>query len=85
MNDKVNVRMCLVCRKYFAKEKLVRIGKKDEKIFLDKTFKGGGRGTYICSVECLGTAEKTGRISKALKAKAEDTIYREIESELKNA
>lgn len=85
MNDKVNVRMCLVCRQYFAKEKLVRVMKKNDEVFVDKTKKGGGRGAYICSEQCLVTATKTGRIQKSLKAGINDTILKEIESELKNA
>lgn len=84
MNDKVNVRMCFVCRKNIAKEQMLRIAVKDNEAFLDKTFKGGGRGTYICSLECFKKAEKTKRLNAVFKGKVSVELLDEIESEFNN-
>ena len=84
MNDKVNVRMCFVCRKYIPKDKMCRIATKDNEAFLDKTLKAGGRGSYICSLECLKKAEKSKRLNAVFKGKAIDNLLDELESELKN-
>ena len=82
MNDKVNVRMCFVCRKNVPKQQMLRIAVKDNEIFYDKTLKGGGRGTYICSLECFKKAEKTKRLNSVFKGKASIELLNEIESVL---
>ena len=53
MNDKVNYRMCVCCRNMKHKHNMARITVKDGKGMIDKNFKAGGRGFYICSVQCL--------------------------------
>ena len=83
-NKKVPVRMCLVCRKHLPKENLIRIVKdKENKIFLDKTFKAEGRGAYICkSEECLTKLQKTRALNRAFKCEVPIEIYNEIKGDL---
>ena len=52
---KIPLRKCIVCQNQFDKKQLVRIVKnKEDAIFIDKTFKAGGRGAYVCnSKECI--------------------------------
>ena len=47
---KIPLRKCIVCQNQFDKKQLVRIVKnKEDAIFIDKTFKAGGRGAYVCN------------------------------------
>ncbi len=85
MNDKVNVRMCFVCRNNILKEKMLRISKNENGVFLDKTFKSGGRGAYICSLECFQKAVKTKRFNSVLKSGISEEFLNQLESELANA
>lgn len=79
MNDKVNKRMCLACRQMFDKNELVRIAKKDNEVFIDLSFKKGGRGAYICSKDCLLKAVKSSGLQRALKTQINENILIEIE------
>lgn len=85
MNDKVNVRMCFVCRKNILKEKMLRITKNENGVFIDKTFKAGGRGAYICSKDCFLKAVKTKRFNSLLKCNISEEFLNKLESELDNA
>ena len=81
MNDKVNVRMCQGCRQYFPKSKLLRLCAENKEIVLDKSFKGGGRGVYLCSYPCFLKTSKGNRIQSALKCNLNEEVINEIERE----
>ncbi|MBO5453575.1 MAG: YlxR family protein [Clostridia bacterium] len=84
MNDKVNVRMCFVCRNYLPKEKMLRITKNNGEAFLDKSLKSGGRGSYLCSAECLKKARKTKRINSLPGCSVSEEFLDKLESEFEN-
>lgn len=79
MNDKVNKRMCLGCREMFDKKDLVRVAKKDNEVFIDYSFKMGGRGAYICSNACLNMTVKGSKLTRALKTSVDEKVFLEIE------
>lgn len=53
MNDKVNYRTCVCCRKLKNKYTMARVATVNGETLFDASFKLGGRGMYICSTECL--------------------------------
>lgn len=75
MNDKVRLRMCAGCRERFHQNELLRVCKISDEIFVDKDNKLGGRGAYICSKECLKTAQKNRQLNKILKSNVPDEIF----------
>lgn len=81
---KTPLRKCVICGEQFDKKSLVRIVKdKEDKIFLDNTFKANGRGAYICkSKECMDKLIKTKALDRAFKTKVEQEIYNDIIAEI---
>ena len=77
MNDKVNVRMCTVCRNMHQKNKLLRIAKINDSVVLDKNYKSGGRGLYICSEECFKKATENKKVSRAIKFFIDESLFDE--------
>jgi len=84
MNDKVNVRMCFVCRRNILKEQMLRLAKKDNEVIVDKSFKSGGRGAYLCSAECFNKARKTKRLNAVLRCSISEEFLDKLESEFNN-
>lgn len=83
---KVPLRKCIGCGELKHKKELLRVIKTpEETIVLDPTGKKNGRGAYICtSVECFTKARKTKALERSLKAFIPDTVYDELEKELKS-
>ena len=77
MNDKVNERMCAVCRKMFNKNKLLRIAKINDSTIIDKNYKSGGRGLYICSIDCFKKATENKKVSRAIKFFIDESLFDE--------
>ncbi len=77
MNDKVNERMCAVCRNMFPKYKLLRIAKINDGVIIDKSYKSGGRGLYICSAECFTKATENKKTGRALKFFIDEGLFNE--------
>lgn len=73
-------RRCMACNNARNKYELIRIVKnKNNKIFIDTSFKEEGRGAYICrNIECLEKVIKTKRVERALKCIIEKKIYEDI-------
>ena len=85
MNDKVNYRMCVCCRNMKHKHYMARIAVIDGKSVVDKTYKAGGRGFYICSEQCLNkilTSKKLARYSCHL---SDESVLNDIKEVLNNA
>lgn len=82
---KIPFRKCISCNENKNKSDLIRIVKnKNDEVFVDSTGKMNGRGAYLCrSLDCLENAKKTGRLSRVLSIKIEDSIYDEIENIIK--
>ncbi len=84
MNDKVNVRMCICCRGHFDKKYLVRIANVRGEALIDKTFKAGGRGAYICSYKCFENSLKKNLMERAIKCRISENIINDIREMLGN-
>lgn len=83
MNKKIPLRKCLGCSEMKPKKELIRIVKnKENEIFIDKTGKANGRGTYVCSNECILKVIKKRLLDKAFSEKIDEELYRKLESEI---
>ncbi|MEG2583961.1 MAG: YlxR family protein [Oscillospiraceae bacterium] len=73
-------RMCMVCRKRRDKSEFLRIVRvKGEEPKIDKTFKGQGRGVYVCQDEkCLRLAQKKRILERAFSCKVKNEVYDEL-------
>lgn len=75
----IQERTCVGCRKKSGKTSFHRIVRcADGAIKLDVTSKAPGRGAYLCSIECLKKAFKSGRLSSALRARVTEDAYEGI-------
>ena len=74
---KVPMRKCTGCGEMKPKKELVRIVKSPEgEISVDLTGKKSGRGAYICrSGQCLETAKKANRLSRAFECAVPPEVY----------
>lgn len=82
---KVPLRKCLGCRESKPKKDLLRIVKnKENQIFVDKTGKLNGRGTYICyNMDCLNLAIKQKSFERELEiSKLDNEIIESIKREI---
>jgi len=80
MQKKQPLRKCLGCQEKKLKKELMRIVKtKDGNVFIDKTGKSNGRGTYVCSNECAKKVIKKRILDKVFDEKLDDEIYEELE------
>ena len=78
------LRMCLGCREMKQKNELIRIVRSPKGVVsLDLTFKGPGRGAYICkNPECFKRIVKSRAISRTLKTEIPEEIYDKILEQL---
>lgn len=83
-SPKVCLRMCMACREKKRKEQLIRVVKqKNGVIFIDKTRKADGRGSYVCnSSECLELLRKKRGLERSFRCKIDGLIYDDLEKEL---
>ena len=51
MNDKVNERMCVVCRNMYNKNKLLRIAKIKDSVIIDENYGNGDKTPSVCAIE----------------------------------
>lgn len=77
---KVPLRKCIACGEKKSKKELIRIVNNNEKgVSIDQNGKINGRGAYICSsVKCITDAEKSNKLSRALKIDVPKNIYKEL-------
>lgn len=65
-------RQCIGCGQKAEKSALVRIVRKpDGAVVADASGRLAGRGTYVCSVDCLKQASKKAKVARALKVSSE--------------
>ena len=85
MQKKIPLRRCVGCMEMKPKTELVRIVKnKEGEVSLDLTGKAMGRGAYICKNSvCLEKARKARRIEREFSMQIPDSIYDQMEAELK--
>ena len=80
-------RMCICCRQMKPQKELLRVvGTKDGDVFVDKTGKAQGRGSYICvNKDCIAKAKKTKAFDRIYKIKVDESVYLKLEEEISNA
>lgn len=83
MNDKVNYRMCVCCRNMEHKHNMARIVVTNDKAMVDKTYKAGGRGFYICSEKCLDKILTSKKLSRYWSALSDESVLNELKEVLK--
>lgn len=81
---KIPMRMCVGCREMKPKATLLRVVKPQEgDAHIDRSGKAAGRGAYVCgSIDCLKKAEKSRALERALDAKLEEAVYRQLEAQI---
>lgn len=79
------LRTCIVCRKQFLKEDLVRVVRTaDSGVVVDNTGKINGRGAYISKKEdVINDKSLRFRIQNALKVKFSDEEFEKLLSDIK--
>lgn len=79
------LRTCIVCRKQFLKEDLVRVVRTaDSGVVVDNTGKINGRGAYISKNEyVINDKSLRFRIQNALKVKFSDEEFEKLLSDIK--
>ncbi len=85
MQKKAPMRRCLGCMEMKPKMELVRVVKnKEGEVSLDLRGKAPGRGAYICKdAECFAKARKAKRFEREFSMQIPDTVYDQMEAELK--
>lgn len=76
MGNHTPIRECVLCRKKFLKNELLRLVKTDCGISIDETKKAQGRGAYIC-MPCTKNPDllKKRALDRAFRMKIQDEIY----------
>ena len=87
MEKKIPMRQCLGCREMKPKATLLRVVKpQDGDAHIDFGGRLPGRGAYVCnSIDCLKKAEKTRALDRALDAKIEENVFRQLEEQIEGA
>ena len=82
---KIPMRSCVVTNEKLPKKELLRIVRtKEGKVICDLTGKSNGRGAYIKKdLEVLEKAKKTKILEKKLECTIDDSVYEEVENEIK--
>ena len=77
---KIPMRTCIGCREQKQKRDLIRVVKnKDGEIFIDKTGKANGRGTYLCNDKnCLEKAIKSKALNRAFTTEISEEVYEKL-------
>jgi len=85
LDNKSKLRKDVSSNKMFPKNDLIRIVKnKEGNVFIDPTKKSNGRGIYIApTIEALEKVKKSNALSRGLKTKISDSLYSELENEIK--
>lgn len=74
---KIPLRKCIACGEGKPKKDLTRVVRSPENVVaIDRTGKMNGRGAYLCSnIDCITSARKTKKLSRALEVEITDDIY----------
>lgn len=77
---KTPMRMCVACRQMRPKAELIRIVRTPEgEVVPFAGNKINGRGAYLCGdIACIGKAEKSGALSRALDIAVDNQVYQEL-------
>lgn len=77
-------RMCIVCKRMFFKEELLRFVRTNNgQVFVDFVGKINGRGSYVCrEKDCCARVIKKRLLNKFLKGKVADDIYGQLQLQM---
>ncbi|QFJ55696.1 RNase P modulator RnpM [Pseudobutyrivibrio xylanivorans] len=79
------LRKCVACNCMKPKNELFRVVRLPEGIQLDPSYKGQGRGAYVCrNLECIALAQKKKSFNRALKCAVSDDVLNSLYMELEN-
>lgn len=81
----IRVRTCVGCGKRSDKVALMRIMRTADGVAYDATGRGGGRGAYVCSGECLEQSLKSRKLQRALKCGIEKEVAEGIVGQIARA
>ncbi|MBR1623956.1 MAG: YlxR family protein [Pseudobutyrivibrio sp.] len=82
---KIPQRKCVACGSMLEKDKLFRLVKSEDGIFLDKTYKVQCRGAYVCKKrECVDLALKKKSFNRSFKQAVSDKVFDILYMELEN-
>lgn len=74
------MRKCVVCRESRLQGEMLRIARINNSLFIDKNYKLGGRGAYICKdKECKPQVIKKKLLNRAFKTNINQSFYKELE------
>ncbi len=73
-------RKCIACRQIKKQNQFIRVAKINNNLLIDKNYKLGGRGAYICNDNnCIALTIKKRLLNKAYKKDVGLEIYKELE------
>ena len=80
-NQKISLRMCIVCKKIAPKNEMIRIVKTPEGLItIDK--KANGRGAYVCdNFDCMKKCKDKRLLNKAYKMNIDEKVYEKLMEE----
>lgn len=77
-----NRRMCIVCRRLFDRNELIRFVLNADGVSVDYSGRTDGRGAYLCkSAECLEKLMKKRLLNRAFSRKVDESVYLAIAEE----
>lgn len=85
MNDKVNYRTCVCCKSMKHKHNMARVTVSEGKSIVDKTYKAGGRGFYICSEQCLDKIMSSKKFARFSGLISDEKVINELKEVLSDA
>lgn len=73
------MRTCSVCRRKANKGEFIRIVREGDKVYVDESGKGQGRGAYVCrSAECLNKCVQKKLLNRSFKMQVDEGVYEDI-------
>ena len=69
-------RKCIACREIKHQTEMLRVAKINNNFVIDKLFKLGGRGAYICQdSKCISLAINKRMLNRSFKMNVDSSIY----------
>ncbi|MBQ7148711.1 MAG: YlxR family protein [Pseudobutyrivibrio sp.] len=84
-NKELPLRKCVACNNMFPKDQLFRLVRINGDIQIDLSYKGQGRGAYVCrNKDCIALAEKKKGFNRAFKCPVSPEVINSLYMELEN-
>ncbi len=73
-------RRCVACRQNKQQNEMIRITRLNQEFVIDKDYKLGGRGAYVCkNPQCVNLTIKKKLLNKSYKTNLSNQIYEILE------